>query len=484
MILLAIVVILGFFFRFYGARLIAFDFDERINIRAAKNISFDLKRLKLPLVDKEPEGILSERYLMRLGQDIFGGSHIGTRLPCVVMGALTILLVYFITRGALGIPTALISSFLVSVSLCSIASTRKVSVHAFLIFLSLLSLYTFYKAVIANDKRLMLLNGVILGIGFWFKESIAFLLPGYLIFLGMHPEHRSWLKNRYLWLSFLIAFCISLPLILANLNPEAHRFTYIFKETVFGPSLNSLGLYLGELILLIMQNFPKLFNFAAISVDPHYPPGESMVLGAIVLIGAIRYKKGKNQFLDLLWVCFLFNFILFFFLRRNDMIQSFWSLGSLMWGIVGLTPGIILAADMLSGFIKRHIYYGTLLFAVFAIFLLVRAWSVATYPLDCFFPLRDYCLENRKLQWEIDDDYLKIGDTASAKEVLKTVYNVTGNKPLYKEYAALRLAEILSKERRFQEANKYLDFVLSQDPGNRRALQLQGQLKCPGCADP
>ena len=467
---------MGFFLKFYGAQHIVFDFDERINNRVAKNISFDSQNLRLPLVDREPEGILSERYLMRIGQDLFGESLIGSRMPCIIIATLTILLVYLITVGAFGFRAALIAAFLVSVSPYTLAITRKVSVESFLIFFSILSIYLFFRAISRGSKCLMLLSGLAMGAGFWFKESMFFLIPIYAIFLMINPQYRSWLKNKYLWLSFLMAFCLALPLILACLHPEAQRFSYIYHETILAPSLNSLGLYAGEIIAMIMKLFPALVNYAAFTIDPQCPAGEAIPLGLLILLAGFVYRVRKDSLAGLLKVCFLFNFVLFCFLRRNDMLQSIWHLGSLTWGIIGFTPGMILAAVMVDDFMSRHIRWGRILFCILAAFLFFRAWSMAVYPLDCFFPLQDYCLQNRKLQWEIDEK-LGEGDREAAKEQLRIVYEVTAGNPAYQQKAAYRLAELLVQEHNYAEARKYLDFVLFKDPGHDPSLELLEQIK-------
>lgn len=474
-ILLLLIIIMGFFFRLYGAQRIVFDYDERLSSKVTKNISFDLQNLKLPLVNQGPDGILAERYLMRLSQDMFGSSLIGTRLPSVIMGGLIILLVYLITVPIFGPRASLIASFFVSVSLCSIALTRKVSTEPFLIFFSILSLSLFFKAISKGSRRLLLINGFVIGAGFWFKESMFFLMPVCILFLMINPQYRCWLKDKYLWLSFFIALCLALPLMLANLQPESQRFSYIYNETALGPSLNSLELYLGEIVVILMKAFQKLFNETAFSIDPHYPPGESMVLGFLILLAGFGYRVKRDSLGGLLKVCFLFNFILFCFLRRNDTLQSFWNLGSVMWGLIGFTPGIILAAVMVDDFMTRHIRWGKISFFILAAFLVIRAWSMAVYPLDCFFPFKEYCLEKRKLWWEIDD-YLREGDREAAKQQLKIVFQATAGNPAYQKKAAYRLAELLVQEHKYSEARGYLDFVLSQDVGYEKANHLLEQI--------
>jgi hypothetical protein len=225
-----------------------------------------------------------------------------------------------------------------------------------------------------------------------------------------------------------------------------------------GISLNSIGLYLGELILLIIKPFHNLFDYVASSVDPELPPVD-FISGILILIAAMKYIKDKNPLLRLSLVCFLFNFVLFSFLRRGDIVKSYWSLGSLDWGIIGFIPGVILAANMIGNFMRKHLYARSLFFAVLVIYFLIRAWNVISYPLSCYFPVKDFCIEKRQLDWDIQR-FLNEGDAESAKDVLKRVYRVTDRKPLYKKIAALRLAQILMQEGRYDESKEYLDYVL------------------------
>lgn len=66
------------------------------------------------------------------------------------------------------------------------------------------------RAINTNDARYWLWFGVVAGLGFENKYSIAFLLLGLLVGVVLTP-HRHFLKSRYLWLGVLACAVISLP---------------------------------------------------------------------------------------------------------------------------------------------------------------------------------------------------------------------------------------------------------------------------------
>jgi len=66
------------------------------------------------------------------------------------------------------------------------------------------------RAINTGDPRYWLWFGVVAGLGFENKYSIAFLLLGLLVGVALTP-HRHFLKSGYLWLGVLACAAISLP---------------------------------------------------------------------------------------------------------------------------------------------------------------------------------------------------------------------------------------------------------------------------------
>ena len=112
------------------------------------------------------------------------------------------------------------------------------------------------------------------------------------------------------------------------------------------------------------------------------------------------------------------------------------------------------------------------------VFLLIRSWNVVSYPIACYFPAKDFC--NDKIQESLSlmgfpnkEKVSLINDT----RLLKSAYLATKNVPMYKEVAALRLAEIFADKRNLKEARRYLDYVFLQDPHNQDAQRVLRKIK-------
>ena len=335
-IILFVILMMGFTLRFYTAASIPPVYDEMDDLPSAEKISLNINSLNLPLVDTRRESApIAFKYIARVGWYVFGDSLLGARLPFVILGTLIILLVYFLTASVLGVRVGLLAALLLSISHYDIGTSRVANINPPQVFFFVLSLLIFYKAITTSNKKLMLLNGLIMGMGFWVKESVSFLMPIYFIFLLVCDNYKHWLRNKYLWISFVIAFCVMLPLILLNLDSEVPRFSHVRSEAAIGVSMNAIGFYLGEIILLIMKLFPEMFNHVVSSLDMEYPI-VNFVFGFLILLAVSTSIKKKDPFIRLLMVAFMFNFIVFSLLRRGNIINSFCSIGSFDWSILGL----------------------------------------------------------------------------------------------------------------------------------------------------
>jgi len=482
-VLLTLVILLGFSLRFYSAFILPINCDETVDISSTRQISFNLKNPKLPLVDKNPETCsIAVKYIIKAGLDLFGQKFIGARIPFVILNTLTIYLIYNFVSSAAGVEVALLASLLFSVSQFAFGVSRITGLCTVIIFFNIISLTLFYRAIRTSNIKLLLLNGFVIGLAAWFKENLIFLIPIYVIFLATSKEYRNWLKNKYLWISFFIAVVVIAPLVLKSLNPEVPRFSFIIEETAVDFSLVGIGLYLGELILLFLKLFPDLFIKVVGSIDMEYPP-VNFAFGVVIITSAVIYLKSRRPYIRLLVVNFLFNVIVFSFLRRDDVLSSFWSMGSLNWGSLGFLPGVLLAANFLYELSGKG-KLGKLVPVILVLFMFIRTLNYAITPLSYYFPVEEYFIKNQLSR----ADCLKEGNIEAgvylpkqAKDLAKDIYNgVYISSKKYAEYrkkAALKLAEILIQEKKYEEAEKYINSVLALDPDNERVLFLKNNLR-------
>lgn len=474
-VILLFIILIGFGLRFYSAITKPINEDEWNDLKIARMISFDLENLSLPLIDERSDSNcpMPFYYVVKSGLHVFGDFLLGARFPFVILGTITILLVYFFVSSVLGVEVALFSSFLLSISQLAISVTRFADLNGIVMLISIVSLFLFYKSLKNNNKNLLLLNGLTIGVGFWFRESICLLIPIYIVFLLSCREYRVWLKNRYVWTSFATAFFLMLPRICLILSPGVSRIEYIYKTVHTGISMNPLALYLGELILLIIKPFPEFFNRVAGTVNSEYM-FVNFTLGVLIFAAVVTSLRSKKPIIRLLSVCFLSEFVLFSLIRSGDPNWGIWNFESFYYSLMGFIPAVILVANMLINFIKRNRFPGILISAFLVIFMLIRAWDCVTFPLNYFFPAKNFCIEellNHEGGCFRNNNDIPVDIT---EDILGKIYRVTNDRPAYKKKAALGLIEILIREGRYKESREYLYYILSQNSDDGDALRLLG----------
>ena len=477
--ILLFIILAGFGLRFYSAIAKPINEDEWNDLKVARAISFDPKNLNLPLIDGRSDSNcpMPFYYVVKSGLYVFGDFLLGARLSFIILGTITILLVYFLVNSALGVEAALFSSFLLSISQLAISITRFADLGVIVMLISVLSIFLFYRALVNNNRSLLLLNSLIIGIGFWFRESVCLLIPIYIIFLLSCREYRSWLKNKYVWISFGIAFCVMLPRIYLILSPGVPRLEYLRETVHAGISMSPFVLYLGELIFFIIKPFPEFFNRVASTVNNEYM-FVNFALGILIFAAVLVSLRSKKPFIRLLSVCFLSEFVLFSFIRSSKHHWGIWDFESFYYSIMGFIPAVILVANMLINFINRNRFRGILFSVFLVIFMLIRAWDCVAFPLNYCFPAKDSCIEEllsyKNGGFFGHDNDMPIDMT---KDIFERIYKVTDNKPAYKRKAALRLADILIREDRHSESRKYIYYILSQNPDDRETLRLLREIE-------
>jgi hypothetical protein len=103
------------------------------------------------------------------------------------------------------------------------------------------------RAMNTGDARCWLWFGVLAGVGFENKYSIAFLLFGLLAGVVLTP-HRHFLKSRYLWLGVLACAVISLP----NLLWQMH-YQFPFLELIHNIRMNNRDVVRGPVAFIADQ---------------------------------------------------------------------------------------------------------------------------------------------------------------------------------------------------------------------------------------
>ena len=145
------IIFLGSVLRFYCLGCKSLWYDEIVSIKRSEEYSITeltqmFRRRLPPLYD------IVLRLFLYLGNNEFVG-----RLPSVIFGLLSITLVYKIGTLFFGRREGLISAFLLSISTMHIQYSQEARMYSLAMFLSLLSLYFFYKAL--KEGNIILLIG-------------------------------------------------------------------------------------------------------------------------------------------------------------------------------------------------------------------------------------------------------------------------------------------------------------------------------------
>ena len=244
---------------------------------------------------------------------VLGSSPLGVRLLPILAGAAVVWLAGTLARemGGGRFAQGMAALAVVVVPLYLVA-------HAWLtdnVFEQLIwmtCIWLVLRAINTGNARYWLWFGVMAGLGFENKYSIAFLLLGLLVGVVLTP-HRHFLKSRYLWLGVLVCAVISLP----NLLWQVH-YHFPFLELIHNIRMGNRDVVRGPLAFILDQAMivnPILFPlwaggliwlFFGRNVQPGELGREDSVRGAeryrlfgwtyVVLLTAFIAMKAKNYY--------------------------------------------------------------------------------------------------------------------------------------------------------------------------------------------
>jgi hypothetical protein len=149
------------------------------------------------------------------------------------------------------------------------------------------------------------------------------------------------------------------------------------------------------------------------------------------------------------------------------------------WSAMSFIPGVILAANMLIVFLRKYKIKAALLSGVLLFFVFIRSWAIVTYPLNYYFPTRDFYIKRFLLQddsWMVNSDFINEANVnkikKAEKDVLKRIYDFYDRNYFYKRMSSFKLAQMMIEEKRFNEAKKYIYTMLYLNPCDKKARRL------------
>jgi hypothetical protein len=211
------------------------------------------QRLAWGYVDHPPLTV----FLAWLARHVFGESPLAIRLLPALAGAVMVWLTGKLARemGGGRFAQALAALAIVIVPVYLILH-HWLTDNVFEQLIWTACIWMVVRAINTGDPRYWLWFGVMAGVGFETKYSIAFLLLGLLVGVVLGPERR-FLASRYLWLGVLACAAISLP----NLLWEV-RNHFPFLELIHNIRMTNRDVVRGPVAFIANQAFvmhPVLF---------------------------------------------------------------------------------------------------------------------------------------------------------------------------------------------------------------------------------
>lgn len=138
-------------------------------------------------------------------------SEIFISLFIPLIGALTIILIYFLSKELFNEKIALYSSLFLTFLPLHVIFSGKILTDVFATFLLILSVLLFWKGFEKGNDKYKILFGFSIALSFLARYMIIFILVIFPIYLLIKHRNLSFMRDKYLWICVGIFFCSLLP---------------------------------------------------------------------------------------------------------------------------------------------------------------------------------------------------------------------------------------------------------------------------------
>ncbi len=132
-----------------------------------------------------------------------GPTELAARLPAVIFGMLTILVIFLLGRALFDTRVAAVAAVAFALLPAAISFTHYSRYPSQLTLFSTLTVYLFYRAIASerSDPRFVYWATAAAVVTYVSWEGVAFLLPGLLMGLLAYRRNLRWLGDKHLWIA-------------------------------------------------------------------------------------------------------------------------------------------------------------------------------------------------------------------------------------------------------------------------------------------
>ena len=341
------------------------------------DIPYELNPQRPPLLS------LMEGILMKLGANEVMLKFVIELIPSTLL----ILISYLIVKEMYNKKLALLTAFLMSVFWLIIFNTVRLHADIPLLFFSYLSVYYFWKGYIKKEKNYYIwLIGVFIALAFLIKLTAGLFGIIFLIFL-IFTEKFKFLKNKHLWISFILMFLLILPYLIWQNNVFGSYTAFFSGSHVLS---NPSGITSYKPIGWHVLNFiPWMLN------TPYFI---LFLIGLLTLytlflsLDLIIKNKSNEKYNDLfIFIWILITLVYFVFLERDA--EDRWLLPIALPLFILVSKGLYFIYDIIKKYQKNiAITAFILLILLGAYFQLARANETINSKIDSYKEVKDASL--------------------------------------------------------------------------------------------
>lgn len=249
-----IVFLLAFFVRIYRLDLFPLNHDEATwTIRSIAN--FD-RFMGIPVTCFNGYIQPFFSYLVAFTNKIFSSPVYIIRIPSIIIGVATVILIYKIAKEMYGKETGLISALLLCFLPWHVIQSR-IGVSLILTpFFGCLIFYALYVSIKRKSQVWFLLSWFFLGVGSFYTYQVSLLfVPIFSAALVCLKKQLAWLKPKVLLVSILIFLVFLYPFIHLQVSNKGNFLEIFYRSYQNNP-------FKGNILLSLVTNFRNNFLIA------------------------------------------------------------------------------------------------------------------------------------------------------------------------------------------------------------------------------